>query len=91
MKTGDDRSKVRGKDERAAARLGKMPISDRHLLMENESYTKEILQEVPIEKQEIGEFIQMTPDGEKKVERSKKMGFSSQGGGRWPYSAARSP
>ncbi|CAN6568827.1 unnamed protein product [Malus baccata var. baccata] len=74
LKIGVDRSKGRAREEKDAARVGTMQISNRCLLLERESYKEGSLQEVSVEKQDRGEFMQTTPDGEKKVGRSKKNG-----------------
>lgn len=76
--------KVKERKEKVAERLKKMTTRERCLIMEMEIYAKEELQEVPVEYQDMCDYMEEISAGKKNALLAKKAGNSSRGGGGWP-------
>ncbi|KAB2620501.1 hypothetical protein D8674_040344 [Pyrus ussuriensis x Pyrus communis] len=90
-KTDEENRRVKERKERAAERFRTMTIRERCLKMEMAIYAEEELQEVPIEYQDMWDYMEEISAGEKNALMAKKVGSSSRGGGSWPSIATRSP
>ena len=77
--------------QRAAEKLGKMTIRERCSMMVRALDVEEDSQEIPIEFQDMWEYMELISAKEKDAMMAKITGASSRGGGGWPSTAARSP
>lgn len=77
--------------QRAAERLQSMSIRERCLMVECVIYAEEEFENLPIEYQDMWEFMDKVSKYEKVALLARKEGTFSQGGGGWPSTATMSP
>ncbi|KAM0998813.1 hypothetical protein FF1_005593 [Malus domestica] len=66
-------------------------LRERCLMVERTLQAEEDLQEVPVEYQEMWDYMEEVSERERRAMTARRTGNSSQGGGGWPSTAARSP
>ncbi|KAB2632382.1 hypothetical protein D8674_028629 [Pyrus ussuriensis x Pyrus communis] len=67
-----------------------MSVRKRCLMIERAIYAEEELQEIPVEYQDMWDYMEAITEEEKKAMSITKEGSSSQGGGSWPSTVVRS-
>lgn len=76
---------------RAVERLRRISLQERCLMMERALQAEDDLQEVPEEFKGMWDYVEEAAEMQRLETMAKRAGISSQGGGGWPETAARSP